>query len=200
MTSELKELFERAKLPNLISFIYCGSETDDEIDDYSKSIDQAHKQFYENLHAIFPNIDISSDNDDLYDAVASLTDPLERIYFEMGILVTLQLFNVANDYMLKLKTMENMEKEDDINILEPLIKHRTNIKNSGYLKILKDPEYIEITDKIDVIEEKLRASIGNQEDLLNEWMSLYLERLNICEDHMYTLGFQDAGILSRFFK
>lgn len=93
---ELREIFKKIKLENLISyFIFDSYEYEIEIEDYEQKLGESYDILLEKIRNICPDVGIHED--DLFDAVTDFATIHDDVYFEMGILIGFQLFKNMED-------------------------------------------------------------------------------------------------------
>ena len=88
--SEIKGLFEKVKIENLMAFLVYGTDSEGEsIDDYEEKLEGSYDSFLSGLERKYPGID-RNDNE-LMDMISDFAGAHDHVYFEAGALTGFRL-------------------------------------------------------------------------------------------------------------
>ncbi len=89
--SEFQEILNRAKLENLISYLLCGTSSDEEfIADKEAALQKAYDDLLSGLEAMFPGADRHDNR--LFHIILDFAVAQETLYFETGLLAGIRLY------------------------------------------------------------------------------------------------------------
>lgn len=96
--SEIKGLFEKVKIENLMAFLVYGTDSEGEsIDDYEEKLEGSYDSFLSGLERKYPGID-RNDNE-LMDMISDFAGAHDHVYFEAGALTGFRLCrNMDREY------------------------------------------------------------------------------------------------------
>lgn len=94
--SELKGLFEKIKIENLMTFLICGSDSQGEmVDNYDKKIEESYDKMLSELENRYPGLDRNDDG--LISLITDFAAVHDYVYFESGMLAGFQLYKNMED-------------------------------------------------------------------------------------------------------
>lgn len=91
MDNEFNKLLKKVNFDDIIAYLLYDTEAEDKRGEtYAKRVDNSFNEFFSGIEALYPSA--SRDNDDLWDIILKFTTLHDEVYFEMGVIIGLQIY------------------------------------------------------------------------------------------------------------
>ncbi|WP_052446877.1 hypothetical protein [Candidatus Soleaferrea massiliensis] len=206
-------IFKRSKFKNLMSYIINEIGEDGEnIEDYSRAIDQSYEDFFTNLEKLYPKADRNDNR--LFDVVTDFSIIHDDIYFKAGALTGFQLYKEFEEHYKNHKDSDIpslLKKQEDTNNEQQ--KQKTDSILDAFQTFRLDTAFetsIKDNENYQKLNEKTSQKIfridhiglnREQWNVVDAALSACNERSTYFGDMAYHQGFKDAvKLLAEIFE